>query len=72
MTVNAGDSLEGFRSERILAWLDPESYAQGKGFHIFSYACMGLCVVMFLALIVIYFIDKKRQYFILLEIKYCP
>jgi len=31
MTVNAGDSLEGFRSERILAWLDPESYAQGKG-----------------------------------------
>jgi len=32
MTVNAGDSLEGFRSERILAWLDPESYAQGKGF----------------------------------------
>ena len=22
----------GFRSERILAWLDPESYAQGKGF----------------------------------------
>ena len=32
MTINAGDSLEGFRSERILAWLDPESYAQGKGF----------------------------------------
>lgn len=29
--VNA-DSVEGFRSERILAWLDPESYAQGKGF----------------------------------------
>ena len=32
LTVNAGESVEGFRSERILAWLDPESYAQGKGF----------------------------------------
>lgn len=30
--VNAAESAEGFRSERILAWLDPESYAQGKGF----------------------------------------
>lgn len=30
--VNAGDSMEGFRSERILAWLDPEAYSQGKGF----------------------------------------
>lgn len=24
--------MEGFRSERILAWIDPEKYAQGKGF----------------------------------------
>ena len=31
MIVNA-DSVEGFRSERILAWLDPESYSQDKGF----------------------------------------
>lgn len=30
--VNAAESAEGFRSERILAWLDPESYSQGKGF----------------------------------------
>ena len=30
--INAADSVEGFRSERILAWLDPESQAQGKGF----------------------------------------
>ncbi len=30
--VSAGESAEGFRSERILAWLDPESQAQGKGF----------------------------------------
>lgn len=26
------DSVEGFRSERILAWLDPESASQDKGF----------------------------------------
>lgn len=26
------DTVQGFRSERILAWLDPESVAQGKGF----------------------------------------
>lgn len=26
------DSVEGFRSERIVAWLDPESQAKGKGF----------------------------------------
>ena len=31
MIVDAG-SVEGFRSERILAWLDPESYSQDKGF----------------------------------------
>lgn len=30
--VNAGDSVEGFRSARIQAWLDPESQAQDKGF----------------------------------------
>jgi len=30
--VSAGAEGMGFRSERILAWLDPESYAQGKGF----------------------------------------
>lgn len=30
--INAGDSAEGFRSERILAWLDPESQALDKGF----------------------------------------
>lgn len=29
--VNA-ESVEGFRSERILAWLDPESASQDKGF----------------------------------------
>lgn len=26
------DTVKGFRNERILAWLDPESVAQGKGF----------------------------------------
>lgn len=31
LIVNA-DSVEGFRSARILAWLDPESQAQDKGF----------------------------------------
>lgn len=31
MIVNA-DSVEGFRSGRIIAWLDPESDAQGTGF----------------------------------------
>ncbi len=41
--------------------LEAADAVQGKGFHIFSYACMGLCVVMFLALIVIYFIDKKSS-----------
>ncbi len=30
--ISAGAEGMGFRSERILAWLDPESYAQGKGF----------------------------------------
>ncbi|MCM1045341.1 MAG: putative lipid II flippase FtsW [Candidatus Gastranaerophilales bacterium] len=31
--VNAGaDGAEGFRSDRIRAWVDPESDAQGKGF----------------------------------------
>ncbi len=34
---------------------------QGKGFHIFSYVCMGLCTCMFIALIVIYFIDKNSS-----------
>ena len=32
LIMNAGDSVEGFRSARILAWLDPESQAQDKGF----------------------------------------
>ncbi|MBQ2803802.1 MAG: cell division protein FtsW [Lachnospiraceae bacterium] len=32
LIVNAQDSVEGFRSARILAWLDPESQAQDKGF----------------------------------------
>ncbi|MEG1848437.1 MAG: putative peptidoglycan glycosyltransferase FtsW [Lachnospiraceae bacterium] len=27
-----GSGLGGFRGERILAWLDPEAYASGKGF----------------------------------------
>ena len=31
LIVNA-DTVEGFRSARILAWLDPESQAQDKGF----------------------------------------
>ena len=31
LIVNA-DSVEGFRSERILAWLDPEGHSQDKGF----------------------------------------
>lgn len=30
--VNAADSVEGFRSARILAWLDPESQARDTGF----------------------------------------
>ncbi|MBO5337613.1 MAG: cell division protein FtsW [Lachnospiraceae bacterium] len=30
--ISSADSVEGFRSERILAWLDPESQAQDKGF----------------------------------------
>ncbi len=33
MIVNAADSeTMGFRGTRILAWLDPEAYASGKGF----------------------------------------
>ena len=33
MIVNqSGDEGMGFRGERILAWLDPEAYASGKGF----------------------------------------
>ncbi len=33
MIVNASDpGAGGFRGERILAWLDPEAYASGKGF----------------------------------------
>ncbi|MDR2546689.1 MAG: putative lipid II flippase FtsW [Lachnospiraceae bacterium] len=31
INVAASDNL-GFRSERVLAWLDPEAYAQGRGF----------------------------------------
>lgn len=30
--INAGDGAGGFRSDRILAWIDPESQAQDKGF----------------------------------------
>ena len=30
--VDATDSVGGFRGARILAWLDPEAYASGKGF----------------------------------------
>ena len=29
-----GTSIWGFRGERILAWLDPEAYADGKGFQV--------------------------------------
>ena len=32
ITKNAGSKALGFRGERILAWLDPEAYASGKGF----------------------------------------
>ena len=30
--MSEGGSVGGFRGERILAWLDPEAYASGKGF----------------------------------------
>ena len=30
--VNAGKGGGGFRSERVLAWLDPQAHASGKGF----------------------------------------
>ena len=30
--VSSGGGDGGFRSERILAWLDPEGHSQGKGF----------------------------------------
>ena len=30
--VDSTDSVGGFRGARILAWLDPEAYASGKGF----------------------------------------
>lgn len=32
ISSNAGNSEMGFRSERILAWLDPAAHASGKGF----------------------------------------
>lgn len=32
LIVNSGGDGMGFRSERVLAWLDPEAYARGKGF----------------------------------------
>lgn len=32
MIVNNKDSAMGFRGERVLAWLDPDAYAAGKGF----------------------------------------
>jgi len=39
--------------------LDASNAVQGKGFKIFTYVCMALCVGMFIALIVIYFNDKN-------------
>lgn len=32
MVKSAESGVGGFRSERVLAWLDPEAYASGKGF----------------------------------------
>ena len=32
LIVSSGGGDGGFRSERILAWLDPEGHSQGKGF----------------------------------------
>ncbi len=41
--------------------LEATDAVQSKGFHIFSFACMGLCAAMFIALIVLYFIDKSSS-----------